>query len=280
MLSLSKVSFCLAIFCVLLKSISCKTVAIKDGMIKGSTMKTRLGETFNAFRGIPYGEPPIGALRFLAPRPKLPWNGILNCTDFGPRCMQPALWYGAISEDCLHLNVFTKDLPTNGRNPLKPVIVFLHGGGFEIGSAGNHGPEYLMEREVVLVTVSYRLGTFGFMAIETRDIPGNAGLKDQNLALKWIQRNIQYFGGDATRVTIAGLSAGAYGATAHVVSPMSKGLFSNVIAMSGALSWQMNLTSNNLNFVKDLAAKVNCSFDNIDIMTECLRNVSLTSSDC
>lgn len=239
-------------------------------------METRLGQSFQAFRKIPYAEPPIDELRFVAPVPKKPWQDILNCTAFGPMCMQEDQWNGKllIDENCLHLNVFTRTLPSNEQSELKPVIVYLHGGGFEFGSAIDHGPAYLLDRDIVLVTVAYRLGTFGFMAVETAEIPGNAGLKDQNLAFKWVQKNIKYFSGDPGQVTIAGLSAGGYSATGHIVSPMSKGLFKNVIAMSGALAWQMPLKENNIEVVKGLAAKVNCPTNTTTAMVQCLRNVS------
>lgn len=125
-------------------------VDTEEGWIDGSIMLNRWGEVFFAFRQIPYAEPPVGTLRFKAPRPKRPWNNILDCTHFGPMCMQDDFWERSIpiSEDCLHLNVFTNNLKIDEKyTELRPVIVFLHGGGFEGGSAMNYGPEYLMESE-------------------------------------------------------------------------------------------------------------------------------------
>ncbi|XP_049875391.1 acetylcholinesterase-like isoform X2 [Pectinophora gossypiella] len=136
------------------------------------------------------------------------------------------------SEDCLFLNVYTKEI--NPHNPL-PVMIFIHGGGFKSGS-GNvalYGPDYLIEHGVVLVTINYRLEIFGFLCLDTEEVPGNAGLKDQVAALKWIQKNIDKFGGDPNNVTIIGESAGGASAAAHMLSPMSKGLFKRVISMSG-----------------------------------------------
>jgi acetylcholinesterase len=130
--------------------------------------------------------------------------------------------------------------------------------------------------DVVLVTIQYRLGAFGFLALDTPDVPGNAGFKDQNLALKWIKINIKRFGGDPDKVTFAGLSAGAHSVTAHMISPMSEGLFNNVIAVSGALPWQKKLKSTNINSGKALAVKVSCPVDNINTMTQCLISVSST----
>lgn len=170
-------------------SVYSETLDIEDGKIEGTVMRTRTGEAFHAFLRIPFAEPPIGHLRFRSPVPKSPWTTILNCTSYGPICMQPDIWQNfPIAEDCLHLNIFTKSLSPG---VFKPVIVFIHGGAFESGSAIEHGPEYLMERDVVLVTVNYRLGVFGFLALETSEIYGNAGLKDQSLALTWIQKNIK-----------------------------------------------------------------------------------------
>lgn len=255
---------------------TCQIVETENGLIEGRQVVSRSGVSFSGFFGIPFAEPPIGELRFLVPVPKKPWDGVLNCTVFGPMCMQ--LGAGVFgSEDCLHLNVFTKNLPSNGTSERKPVIAFIHGGGFTAGTAMNHGPEYLMDRDIVLVTIQYRLGAFGFMALETPDIPGNQGLKDQNLALKWIQANIHHFGGDRDRVTISGLSAGSLSVTAHMVSPMSQGLFHNVIGMSGSIASQMRPVSNNIAFVKEIATRVNCTVETIDSMIDCLANVSTSN---
>lgn len=124
--------------------------------------------------------------------------------------------------------------------------------------------------DVVLVTVQFRLGVFGFLALENSEIPGNAGLKDQNLALKWVKRNIRRFGGDPYRVTLAGVSSGAHSVTAHMLSPMSDGLFHNVIAASGALPWQKKLQTNNLDLARDLAFRLRCDTENIEFLVGCL----------
>jgi acetylcholinesterase len=126
----------------------------------------------------------------------------------------------------------------------------------------------------VVVTIQFRLGAFGFLALDTKDVPGNAGLKDQNMALKWIKRNIKNFGGDPYRITLAGLSSGAHSTTAHMISPMSEGLFQNVIAASGALPWQKKLRRNNIQLAQELAGRVNCNNQNIEAMTQCLTFVS------
>jgi len=237
-------------------------------------MQTRSGVLFNAFLGIPFAAAPIGELRFRAPIPNQPWNGTLNGTIFGPMCMQAGAGPFA-SEDCLQLNVFTKNLPSNETVELKPVIAFIHGGGFEYGTAINHGPQYLLDRDIVLVTINYRLGAFGFMGVGTADVSGNQGLKDQSLAFRWIRNNIHHFGGDPERVTISGLSAGSFSVTAHMVSPMSQGLFHNVIGQSGSIASQIKPDSNNTDIVMELARRVNCTTSTIDDMVSCLRNVSI-----
>lgn len=268
-----KVLVCLIVHGLLVAISSCQVIEIEDGLILGREMESRSGVSFNAFLGIPFARPPIGELRFQAPVRNELWDGILNCTAFGPMCMQ----FGAgafASEDCLQLNVFTKNLPFNETVELKPVIVYIHGGGFEGGTAIDHGPEYLMDRDIILVTIQYRLGAFGFMAVGRPDVTGNQGLKDQTLALRWVQANIHHFGGDRDRVTISGLSAGSFSATAHMISPMSQGLFHNVIGLSGSIVSQIKPESNNTETVREVARRVNCTTDTIDGMIDCLRNVS------
>ena len=256
---------------ILLKLTFAQVIQIQEGEILGNVMQSRLNNNFFAFRGIPFAEPPVNELRFKAPIPKRPWVGQHNSTAYGSMCMQESRV--TISEDCLFLNVFTRILPTTNTQ-LKPVIAFLHGGGFELGAGDEYGPQYLMDRDVVLVTINYRLGVFGFLAVETADIPGNAAMKDQTLALQWIQRNIAFFGGDPTKVTLAGLSAGAHAATGHMLSPMSQGLFHNLIALSGALAWPVKLKSNNIESARILAAKIDCPTVDVGDMVQCLRDVS------
>lgn len=258
----------------ILKIVWCEIVEIQDGKINGTILQTRSGTDFFAFRKIPYAQPPVGALRFRAPRPVNKWQGVLDCTNYGPVCWQVTNVLPT-SEDCLHLNVFTKNLPSVGHANLKPVIVWIQGGGNLAGSPRDYGPEYLLDRDVIFVTINFRLGALGFLALETNDIPGNAGLKDQNLALRWIKSNIQSFGGDPQRITLAGISSGAYAITAHMLSPMSKGLFQNVILASGALTFNQKMKTNNFDLAEQIANRVNCTTKTIEAMAQCLRNVRL-----
>ena len=240
---------------------------ISDGKIEGTLMTSRLGLDFHAFLRIPYAAPPIDELRFEAPRQVERWSNTLNCTKYGPMCMQNSA-SGEISEDCLHLNVYTKTFIGS-----KPVIVFFHGGAFEAGSAINQGPHNMMDRDVVLVTVNYRLGPLGFLSTGTKESPGNAGLKDQVLALKWIQKNIAKFGGDNKKVTIAGFSAGAYSVSTHMVSKMANGLFHNVIAVSGSPFRPQPLRQDYLDEAKMISKALNCTTEAIGDMMECLKKV-------
>lgn len=260
-----------------LQFVSSSVLEISDGRIQGTVQETRRGQPFYAFKKIPYAEPPVGERRFASPIAKQPWSEILDCRSYGPMCMQNINTWDIprpVNEDCLFVNVFTKNLPLTANSELKPVIVFIHGGAFEFGSPLQNGPEYLMERDVVLVTLQYRLGAFGFLALETAEVSGNAGLKDQTLAFQWIQNNIRHFGGNPNKVTMTGFSAGGMSATGHMVSPMSEGLFHNLIAVSGAMPWQSKLRSNNINLAETLARRVDCPTNTIANILQCLKAVS------
>lgn len=158
------------------------------------------------------------------------------------------------SEDCLTLNVYT---PSPLAHPRRPVMVWIHGGGFVAGSGKTdlYGPDYLISEDVVVVTINYRLGVFGFLALEdpSLGVPGNAGLKDQVMALKWVQKNIRYFGGDPNNVTIFGESAGAASCHFLMLSPMARGLFHRCIAQSGSA---LNLWAFGQYQAKELAEKM------------------------
>src|SRR5690349_4926996 len=194
------------------------------------------------FEGIPYAAPPVGDLRWRPPRPAASWQGVRPASRLGHNCMQHQP-YGDItpdvagkSEDCLYLNVWTQS--TEGR---RPVMVWIHGGGFFAGFGGeerhNGGP--LARKGAVVVTLNYRLGAFGFMAhpalaaASPDHSSGNYGLLDQIAALQWVQRNIAHFGGDPSRVMIFGESAGAMSVGTLIGSPLAKGLFQRAILESG-----------------------------------------------
>lgn len=190
------------------------------------------------FKGIPFAKPPVGDLRWRAPQAPEAWQGIRDATRFGPACMQPktpVADYEAISEDCLYLNLWAPE----GAKDL-PVMVWIHGGSLSMGAG--HEPFYdgsaLARQDMVVVTINYRLGLFGWMAhpalsAETPgNISGNYGLLDQVAALEWVRDNIAAFGGDPSRVTIAGESAGALSVMYLMTTPKAKGLFQGAIAQS------------------------------------------------
>ncbi|CAH1954891.1 unnamed protein product [Acanthoscelides obtectus] len=212
-------------------------VTITEGTLRGMLSKDYHDGVFYSFIGIPYAKPPIGELRFKAPEPVEPWKGVKNATKVGAESPQYMKIMMGKEDNCLNLNVFTKELSQGLK---KPVMVFIHGGGFVSGSSRPdliYGPEFLMTEDIVLVTINYRLGILGFLSLTDRslNVPGNAGMKDQVMALKWVQKNIKYFGGDPNNVTIFGESAG--GAAVHflVVSPLAKGLFHKAICQSGCV---------------------------------------------
>ncbi|MFJ9041676.1 carboxylesterase/lipase family protein [Streptomyces sp. NPDC102406] len=193
------------------------------------------------FLGIPYAEPPVGALRWREPRPVRPWPGVRAATDFGDRCVQTASWDPGYedptyTEDCLHLNVYAPDGSTR-----RPVMVWLHGGGLTAGAGADIVPDtFARATGTVVVTVNYRLGAMGFLAAAGLDrqasdgVSGNFGLQDQQLALRWVRADIARFGGDPDRVTVAGESAGGRSVCTQLASPTGRGLFRAGIIESGA----------------------------------------------
>ena len=215
-------------------------VKTRNGAVSGSTMRSRKGARILSFRGIPYARPPVGDMRFRRSEPAQSWTGVLDGTKESKKCLQPNVLMPQLpfltgGEDCLYLNVYTKQTKPSA---LLPVIVYIHGGAFVVGSceAMLYGPQVLLDREVVMVGINYRLGALGFLSLETDEAPGNLGLHDQYLALLWVRDNIAQFGGDPDNVTLMGVSAGAMSATCHLVSPISRGLFHRVIALSGTMA--------------------------------------------
>ncbi|XP_034941515.1 pyrethroid hydrolase Ces2a-like [Chelonus insularis] len=194
---------------------------------------------YSAFRGIRYGKPPVGYARFKPPEEADPWRKVFNATSEATPCPQRDIinkvYVG--DEDCLNLNVYTPKTNFKKTNDkLLPVMVWLHGGGFYSGwtNISFFGPDFLIEEKVVVVAVNYRLGALGFLALNHTNATGNAGLKDQLLALKWVNKNIKKFGGDPNLVTLFGHSAGGVSVDYHILSKASKGLFHRSISMSGS----------------------------------------------
>ncbi|KAK7590733.1 hypothetical protein V9T40_002346 [Parthenolecanium corni] len=210
-------------------------IEVKQGQLEGTTRKSiSTGKDYFCYLGIPYAKPPIGELRFQPPQPIEKWNGVLNAQNEGSACIQQDFGGPFIgSEDCLYLNVYTPDQPTKNSSP-KAVMVFIHGGAFNAGSGSSdlYSADYLMNYDVILVTLNYRVHALGFLDMGTKNCTGNCGLRDQMQAMKWVKENIKQFGGDPENITIFGESAGATSVYLQVLSPMSKGLFNKAIIQS------------------------------------------------
>ncbi len=219
-------------------------IKVEGGKISGAVVGTT--PAIRVYKGIPFAAPPVGDLRWKAPEKIVPWEGVRACTEFSAGCVQPrspiplpGLNAPTASEDCLYLNVWT---PAKSEKDKLPVMVWIHGGGFTMGTAGvpMYDGEALARKGVILVTINYRLGPFGFMAHPAltkeskHHSSGNYGLLDQIAGLEWVKKNIGQFGGDSKNVTIFGESAGGVSVSLLMVSPLAKGLFHRAIAESGA----------------------------------------------
>ena len=218
-------------------------VTIDSGQIAGKL----LPDGVKAYLGVPFAAPPLQQLRWREPQPVPPWRGVLHADRFAPECIQALRahdinhYFGeeATSEDCLYLNIWAP--PDAKADAHKPVVVWIYGGGFTIGSASmaNYRGESLARKGVVYVSVAYRLGVLGFLALPalTDESPhhssGDVGFLDQLAALQWIHRNIERLGGDPRNVTIAGQSAGSMSVSILQASPLARGLFQHAVGMSG-----------------------------------------------
>lgn len=216
-------------------------VKTTGGLLKGATSADG---RLHVFKGIPFAAPPVGEFRWKEPRPVVPWEGARDATEFGPHCVQGQI-FGDISfprpasEDCLNLNVWS---PATVASDRLPVMVWIHGGGFQAGAGREprHDGDALARKGVVVVTINYRLGVFGFLAHPEltresgRNASGNYGQLDQVAALRWVRDNIGAFGGNPQNVTIFGESAGSFAVSALMASPLAAGLFHRAIGESGA----------------------------------------------
>lgn len=213
-------------------------VRVTGGVVRGAARRG-----FRWWRGIPFAAPPVGSLRFRAPAPVRPWPGVRDASAFGPVAMQSrnGNFIGTsrstpMSEDCLTINVLRADAPGRGL----PVMVFIHGGAYSVGSSAEHprnGEALVREGGVVFVSFNYRLGALGYLDLTRystaeRPIESNLGLRDQVAALEWVRANIASFGGDPGNVTVFGESAGGNAVTTLLATPSAHGLFARAIAQS------------------------------------------------
>lgn len=211
--------------------------AIKEAHVSGGTVMGTISNGVASFKGIPFAAPPIGPLRWKAPQPVIPWEGIKISDSFGPPCAQKSGNEIQGSEDCLFLNVWS-----GASNPAerRPVMVWIHGGAFNWGttSSPTFDGSHFAEQGVVLVSIAYRLGVFGFLAHpqlsrESGKGSGAYALQDQIAALNWVRQNIRQFGGDSSRVTIFGESSGGGSVSLLAAAPAARGLFHRAISESG-----------------------------------------------
>lgn len=215
---------------------------VQQGRLEGITLPSGI----QVYKGIPFAEPPVGKLRWAAPKPPKNWKGTRKADTFGNNAMQKAVFGDMsfrapkMSEDCLYLNVWT---PAEQPNEKLPVLVYFYGGGYVAGdgSENRYDGESLAQKGIVTVTLNYRLGIFGFFVHPelTKESPnkasGNYGLLDQHAALVWVKQNIAAFGGDPNKITIAGESAGSISVSAQMASPLSKDLIAGAIGQSGGM---------------------------------------------
>ncbi|XP_013080163.2 LOW QUALITY PROTEIN: cocaine esterase-like [Biomphalaria glabrata] len=257
------------------------------GIVKGTSSIIDNKAMF-CYLGVPYAKPPTGPRRFKQPEPPNSWSGVRDAVTLGPKCPQldelDPFDPTPISEDCLNLNIYSPTEPTSqGTAPstsLLPVMVWIHGGSFSMGSGSKYNGSVLASRGVVVVTVNYRLDILGFLSTADSIIPGNFGLLDQIMALQWIQANIQFFGGDPQMVTIFGESSGAACVSLLVLSPLSKGLFQRAILESGSplAYWSITYPVNKIQpdtIAQSIASKLNCTQLSSTEILVCLQKVNV-----
>lgn len=230
------------------------------------------------FLGVPYAEPPTGSRRFQRAEAYQGHTSPYNATHFGPHCMQSEIVnkyikYMQMSEDCLQLNIFVPGRSISDQNKYT-VMIFIHGGSFTYSGAQIFSGDNLSAfHDVVIVTINYRLNTFGFLSNGTTS-SGNMGLWDQKLAIQWVHDNIDAFGGDPEHVTLFGNSAGAASVLYQALNPTNKGLFQRVITQSGSVLAQWALTYNPGQLFSEFIAEVDCNLGNYDSILKCLQSKS------
>ncbi|MEY4763763.1 MAG: Para-nitrobenzyl esterase [Pseudomonadota bacterium] len=233
------------------------TATVAEGALLGAMQADGVAR----FLGVPYAQPPVGALRWRAPQAAAAWSGQRDATRFGATCPQTADMFGptSVNEDCLTLNVYA---PQGAASGTRPVLVYIHGGGFWSGSGSYYdGATLARKTDAVVVTINYRLGVFGFLTtsgLTAENKAVNFGLQDQYLALSWVKRNIGAFGGDAGKVTIAGQSAGGGSVCLAMTSPLAAGLFDRGIMHSAPCTMGTTPMSKALTYGNGIATKAGC----------------------
>ncbi|XP_015259102.1 PREDICTED: neuroligin-1-like isoform X1 [Cyprinodon variegatus] len=265
-------------------------VQTKLGRLRGQYVSVKGKETgVHAFLGIPFAKPPLGpTLRLAAPQPTEGWSGLRDATKQPKICIQDMEVVNSLieqlsgmmvdipdaSEDCLYLNIYT---PANRAPDAKlPVMVWIHGGGFALGSASMFDGSALSSyQDVVVVLIQYRLGLLGFFSTGDEHIPGNLGLLDQVQALRWVKEHIQNFGGNPDLVTIFGESAGGASVSLLLLSPLANGLFHRAIAESGTAALDALVGKDPVPVMQAVANASGCSFESTEQIAKCIRNLDI-----
>ncbi|XP_050556454.1 venom carboxylesterase-6 [Spodoptera frugiperda] len=246
------------------------TLRVAHGLLQGAWKVSTKGRSYASFQGVPYARPPIGKYRFREPQQLKPWLGVWDASRPLPGCLQYDPFVKKItgSENCLYVNVYTPKM-NPGAN--LPVVVFIHGGAFMYGEGGIYNPSNLMDWDMVVVTLNYRLGPLGFLSTGDEFAPGNMGLKDQSYALHWIKNNILMFGGNPDSITLTGCSAGGASVHYHYLSPLSRGTFNRGIAFSGSALSEWTHSIKPAEKAKALSSIVGCPTNNNKEMMDCLK---------
>ncbi|XP_057265216.1 bile salt-activated lipase [Pezoporus wallicus] len=271
--------FALYTFLVVAQAATLGVVLTEGGFVEGENKRRGLfGDYVDVFRGIPFAAPPK---TLEDPKPHPGWDGTLQTKEFKNRCMQVTLTQTDVrgSEDCLYLNIWIpqgkRQVSTN-----MPVMIWIYGGAFLLGGSqganflNNYlydGEEIAVRGNVIVVTINYRLGPLGFLSTGDANLPGNYGLKDQQMAIAWVKRNIKAFGGDPENITIFGESAGAVSVSLQMLTPKNKGLFRRAISQSGVGLCSWAIQKNPLTWAKKLGQSVGCPTDNTTALANCLR---------
>ncbi|XP_028264405.1 fatty acyl-CoA hydrolase precursor, medium chain [Parambassis ranga] len=258
------------------------------GSLRGEYVTVKGKESgIHAYLGVPFAKPPVSnSLRLAAPQPVERWEGVRDATKQPPMCIQSKnlvmeilekldgmlVDIPDVSEDCLYLNIYT---PANRTPDAKlPVMVWIHGGGFVLGSASCYdGSALAAYQDVVVVLIQYRLGVLGFLSSGDEHVPGNFGLLDQIQALRWVQEHIHNFGGDPDSVTIFGESAGGVSVSLLLLSPLSDGLFHRGIAQSGTAAMDLIVSDNPVSIMQAIANVSGCSLESTEKTGNCIRNL-------
>lgn len=251
-------------------------VTTKYGQVRGFPIQTTGGHKANIFLGIPYAAPPVNELRFEKPTEPEPWEGVLNATEFAPTCLphDRTAKNNHSSEDCLYLNIIAPSKENITANK-SAVMIWIHGGAYCVGGAVQYGytgiTDNFVSRDILVVTIQYRLGPYGFLSDGTSEFAGNYGLWDQSAAIKFVKENIEAFGGDPEHITLFGSSAGGGSVDAHTISPHSNKNFFASISMSGSALSPWAYGEEVVKVTKDLSNALNCTDTESKAVKSCLR---------